>query len=142
MLYEGETLEEVFSKAFGKPIGKYGKKPGGKKPSGKKPGSFGKVSRKPTSYGKQGEEARVDVSPAHLNRLRRDATSRPFWVLVWAHSHPGRRSRGASNYLSGLSRTLGRDDDDHGLLLTAPVLIKHPNGWQPHTASSYRQFSR
>ncbi len=59
MLFEGDTLEEVFSKAFGKPIGKYGRKPGryGEPGSaGGKYGSRGKFGSKPISFGKQQEE--------------------------------------------------------------------------------------
>ncbi len=79
MLYEGETLEEVFSKAFGKPIGKYGKKPpgfskpGGKKPRGKKPGSHDKYRGKPAGFGKQGEEENRHGTPQAIARARQRA---------------------------------------------------------------------
>jgi len=98
MRYEGKTLEEAFSKAFGKPIGKRYGKPGlyGTKPG--KPGTYGKPGKsggknrgKPGSFGKT-------VSPASIvdgNRtIRRAAVERAITWISRASVRIGAREKG------------------------------------------------
>jgi len=70
--------------------------------------------------------------------------SRPFWVLVFAHSHPEDGSAGDQSYLRGLS-PYGGDTmtGDRALNDHAPVCIFYPHRrWWTHRRSSYVKFSR
>lgn len=79
-------------------------------------------------YDSQGE--------AHFEYSANNYTARPFWVLVWGHSHPARNRGEPPRSRRGLSR------NDEGLLETAPVYIKYgANNYFPHRGRNYQQFS-
>ncbi len=132
MLFEGETHEEVFSKAFGKPVGK---------PTYSKPQSrYG--------YGKQNEaDENPHATPEAIDAARQDAVAQARRLIADADVSPGAREEAYAilyNTNTGRTRVLsaansGRATNTHFSIPVDPapgeILVATAHS-HPRTASA------